>query len=166
MAGAHNTDGAGTQGGEDAPLADNPSGFVKPGEGINDLAGKDHAFRRAAQRREQLDHREAAVSSGGFKLDVESIRELQTDWEDLTRELQDLAYKCARLGMANAPADEKASINQIKAVHEHAKICATIHEQMFQYSYQYATKLRDAVSQIEQSDHAARQSLNEVGRDL
>lgn len=49
------SNGAGEQDGEQSPLADNPPGFVKPGEGINDLAGEDHAFRRAAMRMEQLE---------------------------------------------------------------------------------------------------------------
>jgi len=55
-------------------------------------------------------------------------------------------------------------MTQIKASKEHAKLCADMHEQMFQYAKTYANRLDEAVQSLNKADSNAVQAIQNTGR--
>lgn len=151
------------QGESQRPLGDNPPGYVPPGQGLEDLAGADHAFKKAAHRMEEIEQRASdARKSGGFQMDPETMRDLQQEWENIARKLGLLRAKARRLGYAEPPAEDPASVHQVEdGVRPHAKICAQIHEEMYIYAEQYALSMDKAIKKVEEADQAAQEVMRD-----
>lgn len=150
------------------PSSDAPPGYVPPGEGVEDLDPGNvgnNVYKRAAQMMNEADQRATALNSGGFKLDADAIRALQPDWEDIARELQDLRDNARQLAHVIPPAEDDASLHQIKAVIDHADTCANISNQMYEYAYEYARSLENAVNKLEGSDRTAADAARSAGQD-
>ena len=147
---------------------DTPPGFVNPGQGTEDMdRDGDGALRPTRAGQISEDHQQrAAAGDGGFKLDAEAMRALQPEWEDIARELMDLRDMAVRLGNATPPAQDDASISQIKAVKNHAQACGKISTEMYKYADEYAKSISKAIGKTEAADQAAKDSARNAGRDV
>src|SRR5699024_4690164 len=84
----------------------------------------------------------------------------------LAEELNDLRMRTRELGNAGPPAEEEASRGQIKAVYQHAKVCAEIHDQMYEYAHQYKQRLDEALATLQESDQDAQETVHNTGKGL
>lgn len=160
-------------------VEENPSGYADPDslasmapdgpiEGLvpNPLAPA--AKMMQAQNKEQREQRQEALEDGdGFQFDADELRALRDEWHELSEQIAQLRRNFEKIGIGNiCPADDDASKSQIKAVNEHAKVCADIHEQMYQYASEYTDRLDEALGKLQESDAAAQDSVRATSKDM
>jgi len=157
-------------GSSSSDVTDNPAGYSDPQQApsSNGAAGPNKGqlaenSRHIEQRAEQ---QEALDSGDGFQFDPDELRELRDEWQDLAEELNDLRMRTRELGNAGPPAEEEASRGQIKAVYQHAKVCAEIHDQMYEYAHQYKQRLDEALAKLQESDQDAQETVHNTGKGL
>ena len=118
------------------------------------------------QIQEQAQQQEALKNGAGFQFDADELRHLKKEWQDLAEELNEISKQARFLGSADPPAQDDASTAQIKAVYQHARICADIHEQMYNYATEYSKRLNDALAKLENSDTTAKNSVDGLAKDV
>ena len=152
----------GQQDGKQPGVTDNPSGYIRPNEGYDPDGDGVLNPMRAAQVSQNHEVREAA-GSGSFALDADAMRALVPRWEGIRGRLRELMNDATLLRGVTKPAEDEASIKQIRAVETHLETYETIIEQQFKYADQYLKALQMAISKYEESEHAAGDAAHKAG---
>jgi len=149
-------------------VADNPAGYTGPQQPTDNLPGpnKGKLAETTRQHQQQADQQEALANGAGFQFDPDELRHLRDEWQDLTRELLDLQNQATYIGQALPPAEDDASMNQIKATKTHAKLCTEMHEQMYQYAKTYTDRLDEAIKHLKSTDDEAARTIKSTGNNV
>ncbi|MEQ0559443.1 hypothetical protein ABJI51_10215 [Amycolatopsis sp. NEAU-NG30] len=101
---------------------------------------------------------QAAASSGsggGFKLDVEQMRALLPQWQELRDTLDWLRQRATDLGYVVPPAADESSTTHNRAALTHAELYARSIEDQYNYAAAYVDSLTKAIAKYQHSDSSA-----------
>ncbi|RJQ84341.1 hypothetical protein [Amycolatopsis panacis] len=105
----------------------------------------------------------AAATGGRFVMDIDAMKSLLPDWQDIADKLFKMINKGQQLKQVSQPAEDPASTMQKKAADSHADAYIASLTQQQAYAQGYADQLKQAIDRYEQQDQANTHSLNKRG---
>ncbi len=116
--------------------------------------------------KESLSHGGAATGSGGFKLDVDQMRALLPQWQELRDKLSGLAQSAQNLRQVKSPAEDEASMAHHRAALVHADLYRRSIEDQFNYADGYVNALVKMIADYEHGDSSSADVLKSLGTAL
>jgi hypothetical protein len=114
----------------------------------------------------RLEQAAGGGAGGGFKLDVEQMRALLPQWQELRDKLAWLRRNSQNLRFVNAPAEDESSVNHNRAALTHADLYRRSIEEQHDYAVGYVDALQKMIAKYEHSDGSAGTTLNRLGTEL
>jgi hypothetical protein len=112
---------------------------------------------------------QAAASSGsggGFKLDVEQMRALLPQWQELRDVLDKLRRDAEELSYVQSPADDESSLAHNRGALAHAELYRRSIADQWAYADGYVKSLEKSIAKYEQSDGSAGDVFKVMGTNL
>ncbi|WP_051386352.1 PE domain-containing protein [Actinokineospora inagensis] len=117
------------------------------------------------QRRQQEDAEvNAAAASGGYVMDIETMRRFLPRWQAIADKLSNALNLGAQLGAVKKPADDEASTRQKQAADAHAEAYLTSAKEQHDYALGYAKMLKTAIDTYERQEQTTAAKLLKHGR--
>lgn len=114
----------------------------------------------------RLDRSAGGGAGGGFKLDVEQMRALLPQWQDLRDTLDSLRQSRRDLRQVTAPAGDECSMAQNKAAQVHADLYGRSIDDQWNYADGYVKSLAAMLKKYEHHEASAAGIFNVMGMDL
>ncbi|MEQ0563058.1 PE domain-containing protein [Amycolatopsis sp. NEAU-NG30] len=114
----------------------------------------------------RLEQAASGGGGGGFKLDVEQMRALLPQWQELRDKLDDLRAHASELRAVAPPAADVASMSHNTAAKTHGDLYQRSIEQQWNYAVGYVNALEKMIKAYQESDGSASHSFNVIGIDL
>ncbi|MFF0149155.1 hypothetical protein ATK36_3536 [Amycolatopsis sulphurea] len=105
----------------------------------------------------------AAAAGGRFVMDVDAMKSLLPDWQDIADELGDMINDGQAMQNVPQPAEDPGSTMQKQAADRHAAAYLASLRQQQAYAKGYADQLRQAIAKYEQQDQANTHGLDKRG---
>ena len=116
--------------------------------------------------KESLSHDGAATGSGGFKLDVDQMRALLPQWQELRDKLDDLRREAHYLRQVTPPAEDEASMAHHQAAVAHADLYQRSIKDQWTYADGYVKALEKMIADYEHGDRSSADVLKNLGAAL
>ncbi|RJQ75959.1 hypothetical protein D5S19_30920 [Amycolatopsis panacis] len=117
----------------------------------------------AAQNAVQDVSANAAVAGGRFEMDLDALKALLPEWQEIADKLRRMRERAQPLPGLRQPAKDPGSTVQIRAARSHALAYLASLQQQFVYAQGYVDKLRTAIDNYGKRESANTDAVRKQG---